>query len=240
MRLDNDSRFRGEIVLETGQHIRLSDAIVLEVVEVIAPGRIMVLDGLEEGRVHLTKPEYQLGGDPLRIDGTPVEAALWCSGETWMRRVGGQRQPLVAGKGWMVSGTELRASLVDAETASTPGTASPKKVAPASAAEGPQLTIHPTLTVVQFPGEKAINITGRSAQILYVTACFSQSQGAVGWEDICRQIWPKVYTRGNWDQRKNYLRRKLAEAKIRDTFFVYEGGQVWLDLQGPEQVTIVL
>ena len=239
IRLDGEHGFRGEITLEAGQRIRLADDIVLEVLEVATPEYILALDGLESGRVLLTTPEYQLGGTPLSLDGTPVEVELWLSSETWMHRVGGETQPLQAGTTIDAGGTTLTVSMVDAETASTRGTDSPKKVSPPPSEERIQLTIHPTHTVVQPPGKEAIHITRTSARILHVTACFTQEQGAAGWDAICGEIWPKVFTRGNWDQRKNYLRRKLTEAGIRDTFFVYAGGQVWLDLNGPELVTII-
>jgi len=56
--LDSEPDFKlGELDLEAGQRVRLSDSVVLEVVEVNSPSHILVLNGLSDNPLPLKKPE---------------------------------------------------------------------------------------------------------------------------------------------------------------------------------------
>jgi len=244
LKLAGEDHFLGEITLEVGQHIVVSSQISLEVFKVSTPDEILVLEGLTRAPIPLTQSEYEIGGHPLSIhprEEDEVYASIWQSGETWMRRVSKEEKvAVIAGEEWMVNGSPLCIKLATVDDASFENTESPLKIVepPPSLAQV-VLELSAERAVIRYPeDDEFYAITGHSARILYITANATKKGIHMRWKDICDEIWYK-YKRNNWDSAKNYLRKKLREAGIRDTFFVYKGGQVWLDIRSDREEVIL-
>jgi hypothetical protein len=228
--LGSRGRWLGECVLRPGQQLLLADGLALEVVDLVLPDTVMVIES-DDGRVELGHPEMSLSTAPLRAEpGSRPDAAawVWCSGEAWwLQPRGGRPRELCDGEPFTLDGAALLARRLTLAELAVPHTVGAGK-------------LWPPLRIVCFPGHTEIHAEGRptpvkltrnSHGLIRETALLTTGRGSVHWLAVAERIWRFGIPEDNWYTNLARLRDRLREAGLPPDLLRCEDGQVRLALR---------
>lgn len=229
-----NGRVTAEVVLERGQHVRLSERTSLEILEVTVPDHLLMFESEELGRVLLSGPTSLLE-DGRVVAGPRQDAALvfWCDGEQWFGRSrDGVDQALSPGE-----------RIATGEVSGAIRLVRPAELGGATALDGSTIDT-PLELVVRYEtvhihhGSSTLTLDGQLARFVSDLAVAGVP---MSWTLLAAELWPTepdaVVLRRNWDAAMSRLRRKLREAKIRaDLVRADRGGNVELFLRRGDRV----
>ena len=238
-----EGRTLGEIVLNAGQQIFLTDSISIDVRRVELPKQVLMLLGASERPIELSAPIYSLLPDPsdngqLQVHAAYDKAALahiWHNGEEMCLQFGQDKvQELEIGARWMVGGRSLH-------IAALPRNSSANSTAPqvheSSRAPLRIVARYHTVHVHRRDCEPCV-LTGKAAQILSELVILGCKPTA--WELVAREVWGKLEReslRPVWDRALARMRRHLRSAGIRESLVRPDGlGNIELVLMPDDEV----
>ena len=215
-RLWLDGAVREAIELAPGQHVELAPGLAVVVLEVVLPEHVLAIRWASEPEVALTGTTTLLGGDAATWRAGWHQhgvAWLWNDGGNWRLQCAGDKpRALEPGQDVTVGGHVLSARLRPLVDAAVDETAAP-------AVEGP-LTIVAKMQSVHLlrPGSPPVVLDGAPAQCISELVAFN---GPVTWDVCARELWrdatSQTLLRGRWDAMLLRLRRRLRQARIRDS-----------------------
>lgn len=208
-----DGRVTSELTLTPGLRIKLSDRSTLEVLEVVLPDHLLMVEASGLGRILLSGPLSRLA-DGQVVAGTVKDAPLvfWFDGESWFARsaADGLDVPLNAGETVAVAGLELNVRLVR-----TTELGAPTEIDASTVDEPLELVVRYD-TVHIHRGQTTMVLEGQLARFVSDLAVAGVP---MGWLVLASELWPQekdpVVLRRNWDAAMSRLRRRLREVGIR-------------------------
>jgi len=201
-----------ELELEAGQRIELAKGLALDIVEVVLPGTIWVLEGAL-GRLPLSgvcslvrSPTPRLR--PGAREG--AEAVFYLGADGWRARRGAQSEPL--DDGWSL---ELAGEQVVVRERPLTGEGTATRVA--GGVDAPlRITTRYDSVIIERDGLPTVRLTGMSARMISELAAVGT---ALHWESLARELWTgevnELALRKRFDAALSRLRRKLAGAGVR-------------------------
>lgn len=233
-RIEVDGQEEGEVILLSGQRIRLGGAVEVEVTDVVISDRILALEFAGEVR-ELCADTYSLvlGPPPDLVPRFVPDAAawVWSTDDGWMMREDG-RDPgrLTAGSSLLLAGSLLVTAIVVAARAVGSTTAG---------VDGPlQLVCRTTTVHVHRRSRQAVTVDARAGQLLSELALMG---APVAWATAAEILWPDELDsqklRRNFDAVLARLRARLREAGIREDLVRLDGrGNIEAFLHPDDQV----
>ncbi len=224
------------VELRPGLEVELAEGLTLTVVAVELPTHTLMLCGAMPDTTELMAAVYSLAAEPagVRVLVGYLDGAAghlwWSGGLAWIRRGGGEAEPLSVGR-WQVAGHTLRVVRVPlsntSETWSASGQRSPRLV----------LRAYYTSVHIQHADGTAV-LTGKPANLVSELVRFGKP---VPWEIVAREIWGQEGERGlmrkSFDSTMWRLRSQLHELDLRDDLVRLDGnGNVELVLHRGDQV----
>ncbi len=224
-------RWLGEVELRQGQSILLAEGLALEVVEVVLPGTVLVLEAASGERIELDRPELSLSADPLVAEpGARPDAAAWawCSAEQWWVQLRGERpKELQDGDTLELAGVSLTVRALTLPELSTPRTADASKIWPPI-----RVVCWPGHTEVRLEGRpKPVKLTRNAHSLIRETALLTRDGGSVHWLDVAERIWRFGASEDNWYTNLARLRDRLKAAGLPPELLRCSDGQVQLMLR---------
>ena len=206
----------GQVNLEPGQRISLTDEVVLEVLEVYVGEEELVLLGVREAPWRLAAPVNALILEEGEVVALPqfhpsASAMVWREEGAWHCRVG-DGPPQCVEPGLFVELGGHRVAFVAQEAAGGRTTHGQASGEPPLRIVARQDTVH-----LHPSGRPSLVLVGISSRIVSELA---ELGTIVPWRVVARLVWPgqedERLLRQNWDRNLRSLRGKLRRAGIRE------------------------
>lgn len=221
-----------DVVLETGQVVRLGDAVDLLVESVALPSRVLAL--AVPGQVReLCAPAYSILAEPtpdlVPAFVEPAVARAWSTAEGWVIDTGRGPERIVPGRSWQAGTVTVEARELDIETAAaTPTIAGNERLT---------LVCRSTSVHIQRPRRQPHTLDGLPARLLTELGLMA---APAPWDVVAGELWSEKDTnwlRCNWDRTLRRLRLRLREGGVREDLVRADGrGNIELYLYPGDQV----
>lgn len=225
-----------ELDLAAGQRISLARDLHIQVEQVEAPERVLVLSGPGLAEQVLTGVASLTAGDRPRLRRgvrDDADVVLWTDGESWRVRDAAGERALVPGAPLDVRGQTFQVRSVGLDEHGAAATQQQGRLASPLRIEVRLDTVH-----IHRDGRLVVRLVGAPARLVTEVALMD---GPAPWDVVAAEVWPAEQARhklrNRWDNGMSRLRRSLRSHGVRADLVQPDGsGCVELVLQPGDEV----